>query len=103
MSALGDANLPALLLVTTLVAGQPSAWSSWPNEALITDTNNSAPVTMPSVNDVRDGVTYANGDISYTGVLELPVVGTVKVSIQFGANGTEFTGTYAPTRSSGSA
>lgn len=46
--------------------------------------------TYPAQTDVRSGITY--GDI-YTGNLELPIESNVLIGVQYGANGTEYTGT----------
>jgi hypothetical protein len=46
---------------------------------------------LPSVNDVRDGVLYDNS--TKEGNLALPSVDDVRLTIGFGTNGTEFTGT----------
>lgn len=48
----------------------------------------------PGENNVRDGVGYEANDVSKTGNLVLPAESVVEVGEQFGANGTEFTGTY---------
>lgn len=45
--------------------------------------------TYPSENDVRDGTVF--GTI-YTGNLELPIESDVLLGVQYGSNGTEFTG-----------
>lgn len=46
---------------------------------------------FPSENDVRAGVVYDAG--SQTGNMTEPSPADVKIGIQYGANGTEFTGT----------
>ncbi len=48
----------------------------------------------PAVGDVRDGVTFDTG--GQTGTLELPAEATVQSGVQYGEDGTEFTGTYSP-------
>ena len=45
----------------------------------------------PGTDDVREGVSYANG--VFTGVLELPLPSQVLVGTGYGANGTEYDGT----------
>lgn len=45
--------------------------------------------TYPSQNDVRSGVTF--GSI-YTGNMTLPATTNVLTGVQYGANGTEYTG-----------
>lgn len=47
--------------------------------------------TYPSENDVRNGTSF--GDI-YTGNLTLPLEVDVETGVQYGTNGTEFTGTF---------
>lgn len=49
----------------------------------------------PKETDVRNGVTFGVDD-QYTGVLVLPAESDVKLGVGYGANGTEFTGTYVP-------
>ncbi len=53
----------------------------------------------PIAGNVRTGITYANGTL--TGTVVLPAVGDVKAPVQYGAGGTEYTGTYAPASGSG--
>lgn len=53
----------------------------------------------PSTSNVRTGINYANG--SMTGVLSLPTQGNVRIGVGYGANGTEFTGTYNPSSGGG--
>ncbi len=53
----------------------------------------------PSINYVRNGITFASGAL--TGVDVLPVVGNVRELVGFGANGTEFYGTlFVPSSTS---
>lgn len=49
----------------------------------------------PIETDVRDGIDYDSGNL--TGNLTSPAEGDVEAGVQYGANGTEFTGTLATT------
>jgi hypothetical protein len=53
-------------------------------------------VTLPNVNDVRNGVDYGADGIEFDGDLVLPVIGDVRLGTGYGADGTEFTGTLDP-------
>lgn len=48
----------------------------------------------PAAGDVRDGVSFDSG--GSTGTLELPAEATVQAGVQYGEDGTEFTGSYSP-------
>jgi len=50
--------------------------------------------TSPSEDDVQSGVTYGNGS-EYTGNFTEPGEANVKIGTSYGADGTEFTGTYS--------
>jgi len=51
-----------------------------------------ADADVPAVRDVRDGVSYDGGAL--TGTLALPSATEVKLNVGYGADGTEFVGTY---------
>jgi hypothetical protein len=51
--------------------------------------------TIPSEDDVRDGVVFGEND-SLTGNLTSPAEADVKLGEQYGANGNEFTGEFIP-------
>lgn len=59
-----------------------------------TDRGDGTPGTLdlPAVNDVQDGITFDN--TTKEGTLSLPTEANVKSGIQYGANDTEFTGSY---------
>jgi len=50
----------------------------------------------PNEDDVDNGVGYGVTPSEHTGNLVQPVVTDVKKDVQYGAHGTEFTGTYDP-------
>jgi len=60
---------------------------------------NASTPTLPSENDVRKDTIYGYTGSEQLGNLLLPIVSIVKKSEQYGANGTELTGTYDPSGS----
>lgn len=52
-------------------------------------------LTLPDVNDVRNGVDYGALGVEFDGDLVLPAVGDVRLGTGYGADGVELTGTLA--------
>jgi hypothetical protein len=65
-------------------------WSYW-----AVDSSGGGGGTFPPVGDVDFGVQYGPNGTDFTGTLVQPVVGDVRTGVQYGAGGTEFTGTLA--------
>jgi hypothetical protein len=59
-------------------------------------------MTLPNVNDVRNGTDYGTSGTEFDGDLVLPDAADVKSGTGFGADGTEYTGTFAQTTGGGS-
>lgn len=53
---------------------------------------NSTPPTLPAVGDVQSGVQYGAGGTEFTGTFAVPTQSQVLNTVGFGASGTEFTG-----------
>lgn len=68
--------------------------SAYDIDVVFTQESTSASAIFPGVGDVDLAIQYGPNGTDYTGTLVQPAVGDVKTGTQYGASGTEFTGTY---------
>ena len=66
--------------------------SSYQIDVTFTQESTTAGAVYPSVEDVDLSVQYGPNGTDYTGTLEQPAESDVLVGVQYGAGGTEFTG-----------
>ena len=53
---------------------------------------NTGNLELPSIDNVEDGITFGTSGTEFTGNLTLPIISNVRQNIQYGTSGTEFTG-----------
>jgi hypothetical protein len=69
--------------------------SSYTIDVLFTQESTSGNAVYPTVGNVDLSIQYGPNGTDYTGTLVQPAVGDVKSGTTYGAGGTEFTGTFA--------
>lgn len=64
------------------------------NNSFIGSLNVDSSANLPNENEVLNGITFGSSN-QFTGNVTLPVVGDVRSGIQYGSNGTQYTGTLS--------